>query len=90
MHSDNSRTTDLRAAIAKLQDAVGGPFKGSSHPDRHKLLDWYEYGPTGTEIAELVSQLAYDHGLRLAEIEALLAGTLRKRLSELGATAPET
>lgn len=52
-----------------------------AHPDSHDLDDWSQYGPKDGEIANLVSQLAHRHGLRLAEIEAIITHALRERIA---------
>lgn len=59
-------------------------MKLRNHPDSHELHDWPMHGPRDPEIAELVDRLAYDHGLRLHEIEDLILQALTKRLSEAG------
>lgn len=59
-------------------------MKRKPHPDSHELDDWPLHGPKNPEIANLVERLAYDHGLRLHEIEDLILQALAKRLSEEG------
>jgi hypothetical protein len=60
------------------------PGKVRRHPDDYNgLIDWPEYGPRNPEIAQLVDELAYGRGLRLAEIEEILADALRRKLAEL-------
>lgn len=51
------------------------------HPDSHELHDWPIYGPKDPEIANLVDALAYDHGLRVREIEEVILQALRDRVS---------
>lgn len=51
------------------------------HPDSHELDDWPLYGPKDSEIGSSVGQLAYGHGLRLVEIEAIIAQALRERIA---------
>jgi len=51
-----------------------------NHPDSHELRDWPLYGPKDPEIANLVDRLAYDHGLRVREIESIILRALRERL----------
>lgn len=51
------------------------------HPDRHELDDWALYGPKNLEISELVDRLAFDHGLRVREIEDFILQALRDRLA---------
>lgn len=46
------------------------------HPDQQALIDWGTFGPKDPRIEQLVWELAHDHGLRLAEIEALIVATL--------------
>ncbi len=53
-----------------------------THPDSHELHDWPIYGPKDPEIANLVDRLAYDHGLRVHEIEEVILRALQSRLSE--------
>ncbi|WP_417713367.1 hypothetical protein [Pseudophaeobacter arcticus] len=52
-----------------------------NHPDSHELHDWSLYGPKDPEIANLVDQLAYDHGLRVREIETIILRALNERLA---------
>lgn len=52
-----------------------------THPDSHELDDWPMYGPKGPEIANMVDRLAYDHGLRVREIEEVILQALQDRLS---------
>ncbi len=47
-----------------------------AHPDSHALDDWPIYGPQDGRIATLVLRLAHDHGMRLADIEALIIAAL--------------
>jgi len=51
------------------------------HPDSHELHDWPMYGPKDPEIANLVDQLAFEHGLRVRQIEEVILRALRARLS---------
>lgn len=53
-----------------------------THPDSQELSDWPIYGPKVPEIAQLVDRLAYDHGLRLQEIEEIISNALKARLSD--------
>lgn len=53
-----------------------------THPDTHELHDWPMYGPRDTAIADLVDRLAYDHGLRVREIEEVILRALQDRLAE--------
>lgn len=53
-----------------------------AHPDSHELDDWPIHGPKDPKIADLVDRLAYDHGLRVCEIEDVILQALTKRLSE--------
>jgi len=60
------------------------------HPDDRCLLDdWQIYGPQDEEIFELVQSLARK-GIRVVEIEAMIADALRRKLVELDVLAPET
>lgn len=52
-----------------------------NHPDSHELDDWPLYGPRDPEIARLVVQLAEQHQMRLADIEAIILVTLRGELA---------
>jgi hypothetical protein len=52
-----------------------------NHPDSHELHDWPIYGPKDPEIANLVDQLAYVHGLRVCEIETIILRALNERLA---------
>lgn len=52
------------------------------HPDRHDLDDWALYGPKNPEISQLVDRLAFDHGLRVKEIEDFILQALKTRLAE--------
>lgn len=52
------------------------------HPDRQELDDWSVYGPKNSQIGELVDRLAFDHGLRVLEIENLILQALKSRLVE--------
>lgn len=53
----------------------------TNHPDSHELDDWPLYGPRNTDIARLVVQLAEQHQMRLADIEAIMLAALRTELS---------
>ncbi len=52
------------------------------HPDSHELDDWPLYGPKDGRIADLVWDLAYDHGMRVLEIEAILLKALQSELDK--------
>lgn len=52
-----------------------------SHLDSHELHDWPMYGPMDPEIANLVDHLAYDHGLRMCEIETIILRAMNERLA---------
>lgn len=52
------------------------------HPDSHELHDWPQYGPRNTAIADLVSQLAYDRGMRVLDIELIIERALRDELEK--------
>lgn len=53
----------------------------SDHPDSHELRDWPNYGPKDGRIADKVIELAYKHGMRVVDIEALLLRALENALS---------
>lgn len=53
----------------------------SNHPDSHELDDWPLYGPRDPSIARLVVQLAEQHQMRLADIEAIMLASLRAELA---------
>lgn len=58
----------------------------TDHPDSHELDDWFLYGPKNPKIAQLVSLVAQEKGMRVAEIEAFLESALQ---SLLGSVDPE-
>ncbi|WP_294607160.1 hypothetical protein [uncultured Roseovarius sp.] len=68
-------------AFVRSQAENGLPVR--THPDSHLLNDWVLYGPRDARIEQLVSRLALDHGLRVAEIEDLIVAALGRRLAEL-------
>ncbi|MDE9450430.1 hypothetical protein J3R80_08115 [Aliiroseovarius sp. Z3] len=51
-----------------------------NHPDSHELNDWHLFGPKNSEVADLVLRLAYEKGMRLADIEQLMVKALSERL----------
>jgi len=53
-----------------------------THPDQHELHDWPMYGPKNPEIANMVERLAYDHGMRVRDIEEVILLALQDRLRE--------
>lgn len=55
----------------------------SNHPDSHELNDWPLYGPRDPNIALLVVQLAEQHQMRVADIEAIMLAALRAELARL-------
>ncbi len=55
----------------------------NGHPDIQALHDWPMYGPKDPRIADLVRELALDHGLRLEEIETIIEAALRAKLQQL-------
>ncbi|QFQ88995.1 hypothetical protein F8A10_16415 [Paracoccus kondratievae] len=59
---------------------MAASFGQSRHPDEAALLDWVHYGPKNSDIWNLVRCLAHQHGMRLAEIEALIDSALRSEL----------
>ncbi|WP_147278912.1 hypothetical protein [Paracoccus versutus] len=60
---------------------MAASFGQSRHPDEAALLDWAHYGPKNSDIWNLVRCLAHQHGMRLAEIEALIDSALRSELA---------
>lgn len=57
-------------------------MKTRGHPDSNAIDDWLLYGPKDLGIAELVTQLTTDHGLRLHEIEVPILTVLKARIVE--------
>lgn len=55
----------------------------SNHPDSHEPNDWPLYGPRDPNIALLVVQLAEQHQMRVADIEAIMLAALRAELARL-------
>lgn len=55
-----------------------------NHPDGHELDDWPLYGPRDPNIARLVVQLAEQHQMRVADIEAIMLATLRSEIARQG------
>lgn len=55
----------------------------SNHLDSHELNDWPLYGPRDPNIALLVVQLAEQHQMRVADIEAIMLAALRAELARL-------
>ncbi|MFB2594851.1 hypothetical protein ACEYYB_08360 [Paracoccus sp. p4-l81] len=55
-----------------------------THPDSHELDDWPLYGPRNTDIARLVVQLAEQHQMGLADIEAIMLAALSRQLAASG------
>ena len=55
----------------------------SNHPDSHELNDWPLYGPRDPNIALLVVQLAEQHQMRVADIEAIMLAASRAELARL-------
>lgn len=80
MCDDTERRQRLQAFV---RSQAGNELPARTHPDSHLLNDWALYGPKDAQIEQLVSRLALDHGLRLAEIEGLIVATLERRLAEL-------
>lgn len=67
-------------------------MESRNHPDSYELRDWPLYGPKDPEIANLVDRLAYDHGLRVRDIEAIILQALHERLVSAntgGSTKPD-
>lgn len=81
MCNDAERRQRLQAFV---RSQAGNELPVRTHPDSHLLNDWVLYGPRDARIEQLVSRLALDHGLRVAEIEGLMVSALEKRLAELG------
>ncbi len=80
MSADEHLSQRLRALVLSH---LGEEMPAPNHPDNHLLNDWAIYGPKDPRIAHLVSQLALDHGLRVADIEELLVAALEKQVVEL-------
>ncbi|WP_417278895.1 hypothetical protein [Celeribacter sp.] len=59
------------------------PAMPPHHPDQHELIDWAMYGPKDRRIEHLVRQLAFEHGLRLRDIETWIVTALEEKLVEL-------
>lgn len=59
-----------------------GSMVKPTHPDQHELHDWPMYGPKNPEIAKIVERLAYDHGMRVRDIEEVILLALQDRLRE--------
>lgn len=59
-----------------------GSIVKPTHPDQHELHDWPMYGPKNPEIASMVEGLAYDHGMRVRDIEEVILLALQGRLRE--------
>lgn len=59
-----------------------GSMVKPTHPDQHELHDWPMYGPKNPEIANMVERLAYDHGMRVRDIEEVILLALQGRLRE--------
>lgn len=53
-----------------------------THPDQHELHDRSMYGPKNPEIASMMERLAYDHGMRVRDIEEIILLALQDRLQE--------
>ncbi|EEX90558.1 MULTISPECIES: hypothetical protein [Brucella] len=53
------------------------------HPDSHALDDWQLYGPRSGEIFNLICRLAYDHDMRLVDIERIMEEALNAKLLKL-------
>ena len=78
---------DVRPPASYASCSTGSPrqfgdesMEPRHHPDSHELHDWPMYGPKDPEIANLVDRLAYDHGLRVREIEEVILQALQNRL----------
>lgn len=80
MCDDAERRQRLQAFV---RSQAGNELPVRTHPDSHLLNDWVLYGPRDARIEQLVSRLALDHGLRVAEIEDLIVAALERRLAEL-------
>ncbi|MGH6763031.1 MAG: hypothetical protein ACRECW_15770 [Phyllobacterium sp.] len=63
----------------KTSTDKGNPDR-KHHPDSHELDDWPLYGPKSGTIFDLVSRLAYEKGMRVADIEKLIEEALQSKL----------
>lgn len=61
-----------------------------NHPDSHELDDWPLYGPRDPHIARLVVQLAEQHQMRVADIEAIMLAALKAELARLSGKRADT
>jgi hypothetical protein len=80
MCDDAERRQRLQAFVLSQ---AGNELPVRRHPDSHLLDDWVLYGPRDARIEQLVSCLALDYGLRVAEIEGLIVEALEQRLLQL-------
>jgi hypothetical protein len=55
------------------------------HPDSHEFDDWQLYSPRDPAILGLVNKLAYENGMRLVEIKAIIEQALRAKLAKFDA-----
>lgn len=78
---DDAERHQRLQAFARSQ--AGNELPVRTHPDSHILDDWVLYGPRDARIEQLVSRLALDHGLRVAEIEDLIIAALERRMLRL-------
>lgn len=79
MCDDAERRQRLQAFV---RSQAGNELPVRRHPDSHLLDDWVLYGPRDARIEQLVSRLALDHGLRVAEIEDVIIDALERLLDE--------
>ncbi|MFN3208747.1 MAG: hypothetical protein ACE369_07050 [Roseovarius sp.] len=79
MSADEHLSQRLRALVLSH---LGEEMPAPNHPDNHLLNDWAIYGPKDPRIEHLVSQLALDHGMRVAEIEEWIVLALKQLVME--------
>ena len=77
---DDAERHQRLQAFARSQ--AGNELPVRTHPDSHLLDDWVLYGPKDVRIEQLVSRLALDHGLRVAEIEERIVCALKQLVME--------
>lgn len=79
---ETEKPLSVRLAELRVKFGVGGPEKATKrHPDDYTALsNWLTHDEVkDSEISFLVVRLA-DHGMRVAEIEAIMKEALREQL----------